>query len=81
MDELDLTAAESKAAYEEIKEYVLEHSGLKASKWYIAQVNRRCSVIEKENDNKAKTEASKQPQGSLEKEAVIMEALKYFRMI
>lgn len=31
MDELDLTAAESKAAYEEIKDYVLEHTGLKVS--------------------------------------------------
>jgi 23S rRNA (uracil1939-C5)-methyltransferase len=34
MDELDLTAAESKATYEEIKNYVLEHSGLKASRIY-----------------------------------------------
>ncbi len=31
MDELDLTAAESKATYEEIKDYVLKHSGLKVS--------------------------------------------------
>ncbi len=31
MDELDLTAAESKATYEEIKDYVLEHTGLKVS--------------------------------------------------
>ena len=31
MDELDLTAAESKATYEEIKDYVLEHAGLKVS--------------------------------------------------
>lgn len=38
MDELDLTAAESKATYEEIKDYVLEHSGLKVCSLYIAQV-------------------------------------------
>jgi len=38
MDEMDLTAAESKATYEEIKDYVLEHSGLKVSNLYIAQV-------------------------------------------
>ncbi len=31
MDELDLTVAESKATYEEIKDYVLEYSGLKVS--------------------------------------------------
>lgn len=29
MDEIDLTAAESKATYEEIKEYVLEQMRLK----------------------------------------------------
>lgn len=37
MDELDLTAAESKATYEEIKDYVLEHTGLKVTSLYIAQ--------------------------------------------
>ncbi len=34
MDELDITSAESKATYEEIKEYVLEHTGLKVSHLY-----------------------------------------------
>lgn len=42
MDELDLTAAESKATYEEIKEYVLEKFGLKVSQLYIAQIKRKC---------------------------------------
>ena len=41
MDELDLTAAESKATYEEIKKYVLEHTGLKVSNLYIAQVKQK----------------------------------------
>lgn len=36
MDDLDLTTAESKANYEEIEEYVLEHTGLKVSRLYIA---------------------------------------------
>ena len=40
LDEMDLTKAESKATYEEIKEYVLEHSGLKVSSLYIAQINQ-----------------------------------------
>lgn len=31
MSEMDLTAAESKAVYEEIKDYELEHTGLKVS--------------------------------------------------
>ena len=36
MDELDLTAAESKATYQEIKNYVLEYMGLNVSSLYIA---------------------------------------------
>ena len=49
MDELDLTAAESKATYEEIKDYVLEHNGLKVSNLYIAQVKQKCGIIERIN--------------------------------
>ncbi len=41
MSKMDLTVAESKAAYEEIKDYVREHTGLKVSSLYIAQVNRK----------------------------------------
>lgn len=54
MDELDLTKAEKKATYEEIKGYVLEHKGLQVSNLYIAQVKRKCGIIERENYNKAK---------------------------
>ncbi len=49
MDELDLTAAEIKVTYEEIEEYVLEHTGLKVSSLYIAQIKRKCGIIEREN--------------------------------
>ena len=51
MDELDLTAAESKATYEEIREYVFEHTGLKVSHLYIAQVKQKYGIIERENYN------------------------------
>ena len=81
MDELDLTAAEKKATYEEIKAYVLEHTGLKVSHLYIAQVKQKCDIIERENYNKAKSENAKQPQCPPEKEKAIMEALKYFQMV
>ena len=81
LDELDLTAAESKATYEEIKEYVLEHTGLKVSHLYIAQVKQKYGIIERENYNKPKSENSKQPKCPPEKEAAITEALKYFGMI
>ena len=81
MDELDLTAAESKATYEEIKAYVLEHTGLKVSHLYIAQVKQKYGIIERENYNKPKSENAKQPQCPLDKENAIMEALKHFGMI
>ena len=81
MDELDLTAAESKATYEEIKEYVLEHTGLKVSSLYIAQVKQKCGIIERINYNLPKSENSRQPKCPPEKEAAIREALEHFRMI
>ena len=81
MDELDLTAAESKATYEEIKDYVLEHSGLKVSSLYIAQVKEKCGIIERVNYNLPKSENSRQPKCPPEKEKVIREALEHFRMI
>ena len=59
MDELDLTAEESKATYEEIKDYVLKQSGLKVSNLYIAQVKQKCGIVERENYNKPKSENAK----------------------
>ena len=81
MDELDLTAAEKKATYEEIKTYVLEHTGLKVSSLYIAQVKQKCGIIERENYNKPKSENAKQLQCPPEKEKAIKEALHHFGMI
>ena len=81
MDELDLTSAESKATYEEIKAYVLEHTGLKVSHLYIAQVKQKYGIIERENYNKPKSENAKQPQCPPEKEKAITEALRHFGMI
>lgn len=81
MDELDLTDAEKKATYSEIKEYVLEHTGLKVSSLYIAQVKQKCGIIERENYNKPKSENAKQPQCPHDKEKAIKEALLHFGMI
>ena len=81
LDELDLTDAEKKATYQEIKDYVLEHSGLKVSSLYIAQVKQKCGIIERENYNKSKSENVKQPQCPPEKEKAIKEALKHFGMV
>ena len=82
MDELDLTAAESKATYEEIKSYVAEYyDGMKVSNLYIAQVKAKYGIIERENYNKAKSDDARQPKCPKEKEEAIVEALRYFQMI
>ena len=67
--------------YDEIRAYVLEHTSLKVSSLYIAQVKQKCGIVDRENYNKAKSEDAKQPQCPPEKEQAILEALKYFRMI
>lgn len=82
MDELDLTAAESKATYEEIKKYVAEHNdGMKVSNLYIAQVKAKYGIIERENYNLPKSEDAKWPQCPKKKEDAIVEALRFFLMI
>lgn len=82
MDELDLTSAESKATYEEIKAYVAEHNdGMKVSNLYIAQVKAKYGIIERENYNKPKSDDARQPKCPKEKEEAIVEALKAFKMI
>lgn len=76
-----MTAVESKVTFEEIRDYVLKQRGLKVSNLYIAQVKQKCGIIGRVNYNKAKSGETKQPQCPLEKEAAIIEALRYFKMI
>ena len=80
-DELDLTSAESKATYAEIKDYVLKEHGLKVSNLYISQVKRKCGIEVGENYNLPKLEGSKQSQCPVEKEKAIKDALEHFGMI
>ena len=82
MDEMDLTAAERKATYEEIKKYVAKHNdGMKVSNLYIAQVKRKCGIELAKNFNIPRSEGAKQPQCPKEKEEAIIGALKAFQMI
>ena len=82
MDEMDITSAESKATYEEIKKYVAEHNdGMKVSSLNIAQVKAKCGIIERENYNLPKLGNAKQPQCPKKKEDAIVEVLKYYQMI
>lgn len=77
----NLVVAGSKNTYEEIKDYVLEHSGLKVSNLYIAQVKQKCSVIERTNYNLLKSENSRHSKCSEKKEKIIEDVLKHFVMI
>jgi 23S rRNA (uracil1939-C5)-methyltransferase len=81
MDELDVTAAESKATYEEIQEWVMEKYGFHVTHLNIAQVKRKHGIIERENYNKPKSPDSPQPGCPEEKVIAIEEALKHFQMI
>ena len=81
-DELDLTCAESKATYEEIKAYVAEHNdGMQVFNLYIAQVKAKYGIKERANYNLPKLEDVKQPHCPKEKEDAIVEALRFFHMI
>lgn len=80
LDELELTKAESKATYAEIKQYVLENTGLKVSQLYIAQVKRKHGLIERVNYNLGDGKV-RVPQVTPEKEQAIEDALRHFQMI
>lgn len=81
LDELDITASETKATYQEIKQYILEKYGFKVSTLYVAQVKQKCGLDMRLNYNLPKSENAKQPKCPKEKEDAIMDALKYFKMI
>ena len=78
---MDLTSAESKATYEEIKTYVLEKFGLKVSSLYISQVKRKCGLEVGDSYNQPKSENAKVPACPPEKEKAIMAALEHLGMV
>ena len=81
LEGLNVAQLQGNATYEQIKAYVLEHSGLKVSTLYIAQVKQKYGIIERECYNKPKSEDAKQPQCPPDKEAAIVEALKFYGLI
>lgn len=80
LENMDMSGFKKGATYEQIKELVLEQTGLKVSSLYISQVKRKCGLEVWQNYNLSKKENGKRPQCPPEKEVAIMEALKYFRM-
>ena len=81
LDELDITSAESKATYQEIKDYVLKEFGLKVSTLYISQIKRKCGIEVGEHYNLSQKDNQKVPQCPKEKEDAIRVALEHFAMI
>lgn len=81
LDEMDLTSAESKATYAQIKEYVWNKFELKISTLYIAQIKKKCGIELREHYNKSKKDKQIIPQCTPEKEEAIMDALRHFKMI
>ena len=82
LDDVDITSAETKATYDEIKKYVAEHNaGMKVSNLYISQVKRKCGIEVGKNYNLPKNEDSRQPQCPEDKGRAIVEALEHFKMI
>ena len=73
MDELDVNAAESKATYEEIQEWVQEKYGFHVTHLNIAKTKRKCGIIERQNYNLPKSENSRSPETPKEKKETIME--------
>lgn len=81
MDELDLTASEAKATYPEIKDYILKKHDVKVSSLYIAQTKQKHRIIERDCYNKPKNEQEKVLHCPPEKEQLIEEALRHFKII
>ena len=81
LEDMDMSGFQKGATYEQIKAYVLEHSGLKVSSLYISQIKRKCGLDVGQNYNLSKKEDAKVPKCPPEKEAAIRDALKYFQMI
>ena len=81
LSEFDITAAETKATYQEIKDYVFEKFGLKVSSLYISQVKRKLGLEVGDSYNKAKSDESKVPKCPIEKERAIKSAFKFFKII
>ena len=71
LEDMDMSEFQDGATYPQIKEYVLEHTGLKVSNLYISQIKRKCGIEVGKNYNLPKSEDSRQPQCPPEKEKAI----------
>lgn len=81
LEDMDTSGFQQGATYGQIKEWVLEQTGLKVSSLYISQIKRKCGLEVGQSYNLPKNENAKQPQCPPEKENAIRDALRHFGMI
>ncbi len=81
LEGMDTDGFKDGATYDEIRDWVQEKYGIHVTNLNIAQIKRKNGIIERENYNKPKSEDSRQPGTTPEKEKAITEALKHFNMI
>ena len=81
LEDIDMSGFQQGAAYEQIQEWVQEKYGFHVSHLNIAKTKRKCGIIERQNYNLPKIEASRSPETPKEKEDAIIEAFKAFKMI
>ncbi len=79
--ELDVTASEKAATYQQIKDYVMEKHGVKVHTAYIAQVKKKYGLDMRKNYHQSKNENYTAKQCTEEKELYIKEALEHFAML
>ena len=81
LENLPLVKEETKATYQEIKDYIYNKYNVKVSTLNIAQTKTKYGIIERECYNKPKDDDSRQPKCTREKEEMIIDALKHFKML
>ena len=59
LEDMDMSEFQDGATYPQIKEYVLEHTGLKVSNLYISQIKRKCGIGVGKNYNLPKSEGTR----------------------
>ena len=60
LEDMDMSGFQKGATYEQIKAYVLMHTGLKVSSLYISQIKRKCGLDVGQNYNLSKKEGISQ---------------------
>ena len=78
---MDITSAESKATYRQIKDWVKENYGIKTRNEYIARVKEKYGIIEHENSRPSQNPDYVRRECPENQWKPIEEALKFFQMI